>query len=203
MAASRCNRQALRSPFGRPVARLGTALRAMLLISGGAISLSLAGCAENQEGGWQPKLEATNAITPTMQAPGDIRYHRSDEPLSLGIEYFGRGAYGTAERYLRDAVEKAPDDRTAWIALAACYDRIGRFELADKAYQMAIRLGGETLQVLNNEGYSYMLRGNLRAARAKFEAALALDPQNPTILNNLQLLAGSDRFIARGSPPVN
>jgi Flp pilus assembly protein TadD len=43
----------------------------------------------------------------------------------------------------------------------------------------AISLRGETVQILNDQGYSYMLRGNLSAARRKFEKAYALDPTNP------------------------
>ncbi|WP_349643616.1 tetratricopeptide repeat protein [Bradyrhizobium genosp. SA-3] len=79
--------------------------------------------------------------------------------------------------------------------------RIRRFDLADQAYAQAIRLGGETVQVLNDQGYSYMLRGNLNAARRKFEKAYSLDPTNPVIANNLELLNGSRRFIER--PPNN
>jgi Flp pilus assembly protein TadD len=51
------------------------------------------------------------------------------------------------------------------------------------------------------KGYSYMLRGNLSAARRKFEQAYSLDPTNPIIINNLELLNGSRRFIER--PPNN
>jgi Flp pilus assembly protein TadD len=46
-----------------------------------------------------------------------------------------------------------------------------------------------------------MLRGNLSAARRKFEKAYSLDPTNPVIVNNLELLNGSRRFIER--PPNN
>ena len=46
-----------------------------------------------------------------------------------------------------------------------------------------------------------MLRGNLSAARRKFEKAYSLDPVNPVIANNLVLLNGSRRFIER--PPEN
>lgn len=102
-----------------------------------------------------------------------------------------------AERYFRDAVEKAPRDATAWIGLAACYDRLSRFALADRAYAQAVNLVGETTEVLNNRGYSYMLRGNLKAARKDFLKAYERDPTNPTIVNNLKLLNESARFIRR------
>lgn len=171
-------------------------MRGFLLL-GGMTLLALTGCTGTPEGGWGADTEHTASITRTIQEPGDAKYHRSDEPLRIGLEYFGRGAYGTAERHFRDAVEKSPNDRLAWVALAAAYDRTGRFDLADKAYKVAIRLGGESPAVLNNLGYSYMLRGDLQRARGKFEAALARDPQNPVVLNNLKLLNGSFRYVQR------
>jgi hypothetical protein len=39
----------------------------------------------------------------------------------------------------------------------------------------------------NDQEYSYMLRGNLTAARRQFEQAYSLDPGNPVIANNLEL----------------
>ena len=137
--------------------------------------------------------------TPTVQDPGDVQYYPSDEPLRLGMEHFNRGHYGLAERYFRDAVEKAPKDATAWVGLAASYDRIGRFDLADRAYAVAVRLVGETPELLNNIGYSYMLRGNYDAARKKFVQALKREPGNPTILNNLSLLDSSHRAVGRST----
>jgi Flp pilus assembly protein TadD len=137
------------------------------------------------------------ATTAKLQDPDDVTYYRSDEPLRMGIEHFNRGHYGIAERYFRDATEKAPKDPTAWIGLAAAYDRIGRFDLADRAYTYAIRLVGETTEILNNQGYSYMLRGDLINARRKFMQAYEREPGNPTIANNLQLLNSSSGFIQR------
>ena len=135
--------------------------------------------------------------TGTVQDPDDVKYYRSDEPLRMGIEHFNRGHFGIAERYFRDATEKAPKDVTAWIGLAAAYDRLARFDLADRAYAYAIRLAGQTTEILNNQGYSYMLRGDLVKARKKFFQAYELEPNNPTIANNLQLLNSSSRFIQR------
>ncbi len=140
---------------------------------------------------------AVPVTTPTVQDPDSVKYYPSDEPLRLAIEHFNRGNYGIAEHYFQDSVERAPKDVTAWIGLAASYDRLGRFDLADRAYRSAIKLKGETVQILNNEGYSYMLRGELRKARAKFAAAYAREPDNPTVINNLHLLDSSSRFVVR------
>jgi Flp pilus assembly protein TadD len=164
-------------------------------------ALAVGGCGTN--GAVLPAASelGTPAPTATVQEPDDVKYFPSDEPLHLATEYFNRGAYGVAERYYRDAVEKAPRDVTAWIGLAASCDRIGRFDLADRAYSVAIKLNGETTEVLNNEGYSYMLRGDLVRARKKLLIAYQRDPHNPTILNNLKLLNGSSNIIRREANP--
>ncbi len=162
----------------------------------GLALLGLTGCNTFSEVAAVP---AADEVKPqlTVQNAGDIKYYPSDEPVKLGLEYFSKGAYGVANRYFRDAVEKAPNDAEAWIGLAASYDRLRRFDLADQAYAQAIKLTGETVQILNDRGYSYLLRGDLGKARAKFMQAYRLDPTNPTIINNLQLLNASYRFVER------
>lgn len=164
-------------------------LRFFPLFIASLVSLSLAGCGTADDP-WA-------LTTLTLQAPADVKYFPSDEPYKQGVEHFNRGHYGLAERYFRDAVEKAPKDASAWVGLAASYDRIQRYDLADRAYAKAIKLSGETTQILNNQGYSYMLRGSLSTARAKFIKAGKREPSNPTILNNLKLLDASYRYIQR------
>jgi Flp pilus assembly protein TadD len=136
-------------------------------------------------------------VTATVQEPTDVKYYPSDEPARLGREHFGRGHFALAERYFRDAVEKAPRDTMSWVGLAASYDRLRRFDLADRAYAQAIKLSGETVQILNNQGYSLMLRGDLAGARRKFLRSYEKDPTNPTVLNNLELLNSSYRSVHR------
>jgi len=133
--------------------------------------------------------------TATIQSPDEVNYQPSDEPLRLAIEYFNRGDYGLSERYFRDATEKAPNDSAAWIGLAASYDRTRRFDLADRAYQHALKISGETTQLLNNQGYSYLLRGDRATAQDKFMRAYRRDPTNPTVNNNLQLLNAGDSLV--------
>ena len=151
-------------------------------------------------GRWVNQTALTPSPVPnpvTGQNPGDVKYYPSDQPVRLGTQRFYDGNFGLAQQYFQDAVEKSPNDVMAWIGLAASYDRLGRFDLADHAYGAAAKLEGETPRLLNNEGYSYMLRGDLKAARAKFHQALKLDPNNQTTLNNIKLLNSSQNFIDR------
>ena len=124
-------------------------------------------------------------------------YAPSDEPYRQGAAHFARGEYGLAEQHFRQATEAAPKDAAAWIGLAAAYDRLRRFDLADRAYGTAIRLTGETAEILNNQGYSYLLRGNPAAARSKFAKARSLDPGNQLVENNLRLLGGSTIYVGK------
>jgi len=103
--------------------------------------------------------------------------------------YFRQGSYGLAERSFRKAVELHPKDAEAWLGLAASYDRLRRFDLADRAYANVIKLVGATPAIMNNQGFSYMLRGDFAKARTTLMAARAKDPDNAYIQNNLQLLA--------------
>lgn len=177
--------------------------RVLLLGAFGCLAIFLGGCVIDAPQGASVDASAPAArvddagTTPTIQNPGDVKYYPSDEPLRLGQEYFNRGIFGVAQQYFQAAVEKAPRDASAWVGLAGSYDRLGRFDLADRAYREAIKLQGETTQILNNEGYSYMLRGKLSAAREKFKEAVEREPDNPTIENNINLLNGSYRFIQR------
>ncbi len=140
-------------------------------------------------------LEPVGLASPGLGGEETSKYEPSREPYRAGAEHFGRGEYGLAESRFQEAVEKSPQNVAAWIALAATYDRLSRFDLADRAYNSAIKLSGETAQILNNQGYSYMLRGNLAAARIKFAKAQALEPQNPYVQNNMKLLESSAKYI--------
>jgi Flp pilus assembly protein TadD len=163
-----------------------------------ALAIAVAGCDSTLNSSFAPEFTAP---TPSVQDPLDVKYYPSDQPLKLAMEYFDRGNYGLAQRYFQDATEKSPNDATAWVGLAASYDRIGRFDLADRAYAQAIHLVGETTDILNNQGYSYMLRGDLPHARAKFLKAYEREPNNPTIVNNIRLLNSSSRYIEREPDP--
>jgi tetratricopeptide (TPR) repeat protein len=138
--------------------------------------------------------DATGSIGEPPPPPdaGLLGSDPSDD-LALGKKHYRAGNFGLAERYFRRAVESHPRDAEAWVGLAAAYDRLRRFDLADRAYGEAVAIVGPTAEVLNNRGYSYMLRGDYARARSTLLAAAAKDPRNPYIKNNLELLDKSFR----------
>jgi Flp pilus assembly protein TadD len=158
------------------------------VIAAFAVALLLTAC---------QKTDLAASDTPlTLEAPRaepvDFTDKGPTETYRLGLEYFKRGEYGLAEASFRATVEKDSANVEAWIGLAGSYDNIRRFDLADRAYAAAIRLKGETVQILNNQGQSYMLRSDFKTARLKLRKALRLDPHNATVINNLRLLDANE-----------
>jgi|HubBroStandDraft_5_1064220.scaffolds.fasta_scaffold17124_3 tetratricopeptide (TPR) repeat protein len=122
-----------------------------------------------------------------LSKPGHVGDDPNDD-LQLAKRYFRSNNFGQAEKSFRTVVEKRPNDAEAWVGLAASYDRLHRFDLADRAYAQAIHIVGETAEILNDQGFSYMLRGDYTRAHKKLQQAQAKDPSNPYVHANMQLL---------------
>lgn len=120
-------------------------------------------------------------VTKTVTIPGD-------GPLIKAQRHFHQEEYGLAEKLFREASLENPKSLDAVLGLAASYDQLKRFDLANRSYRRAIKLGGRSLTLLNNWGYSYLLRGNVVQARKKFLAAYEIDPKNEAVNANLDLL---------------
>jgi len=136
-----------------------------------------------------PVPEQSLEVNTARQRSLEDKYVYSNEPDRVGAAQFERGNYALAERYFRDAVERKQGDIDSWIGLGASYDQLKRFDLADRAYAQALAIDGESARLLNNMGYSMMLRGRFTEARSRFERALAIEPENVVVKNNLALLA--------------
>jgi Tetratricopeptide repeat len=125
-----------------------------------------------------------------LAAPGLVG-DAPDDDLQQGKRYFRANNFGLAEKSFRAAVGHHPGDAEAWVGLASTYDRLHRFDLADRAYAQAIRLIGPTPEILNDQGFSYMLRGDYARSREKLMQAQKKDPANPYVRANLELLEES------------
>jgi Flp pilus assembly protein TadD len=108
--------------------------------------------------------------------------------LAQGKAQFRDANYGLAEKHFRKAVELKADNAEAWMGLAASYDELGRFDFADRAYDQLLKVAGRKPQIVNNMGYSQLLRGNRKKARALLLEAKA-GMADPTVVDaNLALL---------------
>nr|WP_258609846.1 hypothetical protein [Mesorhizobium sp. AR10] len=124
----------------------------------------------------------TTAIPPAAK---DV----STSDLAEGKAQFRDANYGLAEKHFRKAVELKADDAEAWMGLAASYDELGRFDFADRAYAQLLKVAGRKPQIINNMGYSQLLRGNRKKARALLLEAKA-GMADATVVNaNLELLS--------------
>ncbi|MER8640051.1 tetratricopeptide repeat protein [Mesorhizobium sp. M1365] len=132
-----------------------------------------------------------------LKTVSDVEYYASDQAVAEAKNQFRSENYGNAGALFYKATQLAPNDGAAWLGLAACSDRIHRFDLADRAYGQAFRLIGPTPEYYNNVGYSYLLRGKLQDARSNFLKAYELAPNDPTVANNLRLLSSSVKNLER------
>lgn len=145
------------------------------------VALLLGGCVLGREKGMVSRDSYDPLPTASLADP-------SQDALVKAQMHFRNEEYGLAENYFRKAVEYNAENNDAWLGLAASYDRLRRFDLAERAYRVVVRKVGYTLPVHNNLGYHWYLRGDYARARSHFDAAYAMDPQNPYVLNNLKLL---------------
>ncbi|MFI4998220.1 MAG: tetratricopeptide repeat protein [Hyphomicrobiales bacterium] len=156
-------------------------------------SLADAGPAADKTPAADPDTTGTIGSDKVSAADAALLGSDPSDDLALGKKQYRAGNFGLAERYFRRAVETHPRDAEAWVGLAAAYDRLRRFDLADRAYDQAVAIVGPTPELLNNRGYSFMLRGDYPRARSTLLAAAAKDSKNPYIKNNLELLDKSFR----------
>ncbi len=109
--------------------------------------------------------------------------------LDAGKKHFVDANYGLSEKHFRKAVELNAANAEGWMGLAASYDQLGRFDLADRAYDQLGKIADNQPEIVSNRGYSYLLRGDFKQARKYLEEAKAAMPGNKRVEANLALLA--------------
>ena len=153
-------------------------------------------------------LEETTAAAATVEAScrsqiADDRSQATPEQLrhiAEGKAHYRRAEYGQAEENFRKAVEEADfgkriGSRVAllegYYGLAASYDQLRRFDLADPVYEHIESEYGESATYYNNRGYSLQLRGDKAGAQAAYEKAAALAPGCGITRNNIAALSSN------------
>ncbi len=89
----------------------------------------------------------------------------------------------------RAFLEKNPEVWNAWFLVGWASRRLGRWEDGRKAFEKALELKAEGVDVLNELSLCLIELGNLDEARSRLEAALSLEPENVKIIANLGVLS--------------
>jgi Flp pilus assembly protein TadD len=155
-----------------------------------ATDATLTSAVERQDLGVDSHGQPIGASWPTIPASNQasLKGDSSQELLQRGKEHFRGDNFGLAESNFRKAVEVRPDSVEAWAGLAASYDQLGRFDLADRAYDQLLKLKKNDARIMNNRGYSFLLRGDYAKAESWFKKAQAANPVLEEVDGNLHLL---------------
>jgi GWxTD domain-containing protein len=136
-----------------------------------------------------------NAI-PRFQAALD--YDPSLQSARLGKAraqiYAGNPASG--EETARDALKREPEDFEAVTVVGLALYRQGLYAKAAASYQEAVKLGGESVTLLNALGEAELQAGNVEAAWDAFSRSLQLEPDQAEvkeILDQMEKTAGRDK----------
>lgn len=127
-------------------------------------------------------LDGTQGSETAEARPGEF-----DAAMAKGKTLFTAGQFGLALAAFEVALQIQPDSPRALNAVAATYDQLRRFDMADKYYARALQLAPDSSDVLNNVGYSHILRGDPIGAQRYLVQALPADGKDQVVVANLAL----------------
>lgn len=104
-----------------------------------------------------------------------------------GISALQKGDLKRARELLDKATSVPGASWEAWNALGVVADQMRDWDQAAIAYNAAVALAADRPEILNNMGWSLLLRGDWGLALEMFERAAALDPKSTRIADNLEL----------------
>ncbi len=153
--------------------------------------------------GWLGGCAAAPELRPVLRANGGAITNRAGLAYDSGKKAFAAGDYAKAASDFATAVRLAGNDVAALNGLAASYDQLGRFDLADRYYEQSLMLDSRDSASLNNLGYSLLMRGHTAEAAFMLERARQTAPNDGVVAGNLcraKLLMGRPRAGAAAEP---
>jgi Tfp pilus assembly protein PilF len=132
------------------------ALKSALL---GSIALIASGCAAD----WSYQNLSSRLDRQTVAGAVD--------PYETGKTQYADGLYGMALKNFRIALVREPKSIDRLNAVAATYDKLGRYDLSERYYANALAVDPKSVLTLNNVGYSFLMQKDYVSARYYLEQA--------------------------------
>jgi Tfp pilus assembly protein PilF len=121
-----------------------------------SVALLASGCTTDWSNGQTSNYKWTQ--NPPVQAS-------SQDSYALGKKQFAKGLYGMALKNFRVALVREPKSLDRLNAVGATYDKLGRFDLSERYYARALGVDPNSVQTLNNIGYSFLMQKDYVSAR--------------------------------------
>ena len=151
--------------------------------------------ADGQSGPRVDRLLADLAFANRNWAEAAIRYEALAAAAPADGELAERAALANvmlgqpakAEAFADRAIASGKASWRAWNARGVICDYKGDWKGADEAFATAAKMKPDEAAILNNQGWSMILRGKWAQALGPLEQAAILDPKASRIRNNLEL----------------
>ena len=118
------------------------------------------------------------AFEPRVATTSEIVAGESSQLLEGARQQFARGNVALALQGFRRIMRQESGNLDAYVGIAACYDRMGRFELSRRYYEEALALAPGNPVVRHNFAVSLRMQGREEDAR-RLESEVAAAPPDP------------------------
>lgn len=121
---------------------------------------------------------------------GNLAYRAGSETgdrVGAGIAAYRLGKKADAREWIGQALQMKGAGWRAFNICGVLADEANDFSAADQCYAKALESSPNRSEVVNNQGWSLLLRGQWLEAAAAFQQALALDPTDRVARSNLDL----------------
>ena len=143
------------------------------------------------------------ACTPMLSNPPDIDVRpvatqtNPDAPSDLGyyqnaVDAIGKRDYGLALNFLQAARAKEPNSARVLNAFGVVYDKLGRFDLSARYYEMARAADPQSTIVANNLAYSHVLQQLVNGDITPAQLAAAGSASKAPVVTEAQAASSPD-----------
>ncbi|MEJ1366481.1 MAG: FimV/HubP family polar landmark protein [Candidatus Sedimenticola sp. (ex Thyasira tokunagai)] len=124
--------------------------------------------------------EPTMLVNPKYAVSGGETAAVTNDNYQSGLGYFRKGTFGLALVQFQAELSKHPDSVRALNGIGACYDQLGRYNLAMRYYHKALQIDPISPKTLHNLGHSLALQKRYAEAE-KIEKIAQQSKSKPVI----------------------
>ena len=139
------------------------------------------------------------SLRPIYRVQGNLPGVSAQPFYEAGKRYFTEKRYGLALEAFQSELRYNGKSVKALNGIAACYDKLNRYDLAVNYYYQALGVDPESIRTLSNLGYSFLLQRRDADAKRVLGLALSKDPGNVFIKRNLALATSHVQELANAA----